>query len=112
MWSSFNTEAVGIEIAKALVLLKQHVDLKYIHLIGHSLGGQIIGSIGRAFQEKTTQTINKCTALDPALVCFNEGETLTTISRGDCDFVEVIHTNPGVLGTKEPSGDVDFYVNG
>lgn len=86
--------------------------LKDIHLIGHSLGGQIIGSAGRNFFEQTGSHINRCTALDPAYVCFNEGQTLTTISRGDCGFVEVIHTNGGVLGMKQPAGDVDFYPNG
>lgn len=33
--------------------------------------------------------------LDP---CFNPGETLTGLSRGDADFVVVIHSNSGGLG--------------
>lgn len=44
--------------------------------------------------------------------CFNEGERLSGIQRGDAHFVDIIHTNAGVLGIKESRGDVDFYPNG
>lgn len=44
--------------------------------------------------------------------CFNEGERLNGLQRGDARFVDIIHTNVGVLGIKEARGDVDFYPNG
>lgn len=44
--------------------------------------------------------------------CFNEGERLNGLQRGDARFVDIIHTNAGVLGIKESRGDVDFYPNG
>lgn len=44
--------------------------------------------------------------------CFNEGERLSGIQRGDARFIDIIHTNAGVLGIKESRGDVDFYPNG
>lgn len=44
--------------------------------------------------------------------CFNEGERLNGLQRGDAHFVDIIHTNAGILGIKESSGDVDFYPNG
>lgn len=44
--------------------------------------------------------------------CFNEGERLNGLQRGDAQFVDIIHTNVGILGIKEPRGDVDFYPNG
>lgn len=47
--------------------------------------------------------------LDP---CFNQGQKLSGLSRGDGQFVDVIHTNSGALGQRRPSGDVDFYPNG
>lgn len=37
---------------------------------------------------------------------------MSGLSRGDAVFVDVIHSNPGVLGKKDPVGDVDFYPNG
>ncbi|KAK8780591.1 hypothetical protein V5799_018066 [Amblyomma americanum] len=54
-------------------------------------------------------------ALDPAGPLF-EG-TNVTVSRGDADFVDVIHTNMGHLdgfqfGLAAPVGDVDFFPNG
>lgn len=44
--------------------------------------------------------------------CFNEGEKLNGLQRGDARFVDVIHTNVGVLGIKESIGDADFFPNG
>lgn len=60
----------------------------------------------------TSQLIPRITGLDPANPCFNEGEDLTGLSRGDADFIDVIHTNPGVLGKRDAVGDCDFYPNG
>lgn len=49
---------------------------------------------------------------DPANPCFNNGETLSGLFRGDAAYVDVIHTNPGCLGKKEAVGDSDFFCNG
>lgn len=83
-----------------------------VHLIGHSLGAQISGEAGRKYQEKTNKLLPRITALDPARPCFNEGEVLNGVGRGDADFVDVIHTNNGALGQRHPIGDADFYPNG
>lgn len=71
-----------------------------------------MGATGRYFNEMTSKLLPRITGLDPASPCFNEGENLTGLSRGDAVFVDVIHSNPGVLGKKDPVGDVDFYPNG
>lgn len=34
------------------------------------------------------------------------------ISSDDANYVEIIHTNAGVLGFSTPTGDYDFYPNG
>lgn len=34
------------------------------------------------------------------------------LARGDAEFVDVIHSNPGALGKRDPIGDVDFFPNG
>jgi hypothetical protein len=111
-WSAFNTNELGEGLATGLAELVNYVPLEKIHLIGHSLGAHIVGSAGRHFQEKTGKLLPRITGLDPANPCFNEGETLSGIYRGDAEFVDIIHTNSKVLGKRDPIGDVDFYPNG
>lgn len=111
-WSAFNTNSLGIELANGLQDLLKYIPVEKIHLIGHSLGAHIVGSAGRHFQVLTNQTIPRITGLDPANPCFNEGEALSGICRGDADFVDIIHSNAKVLGKRDPIGDVDFYPNG
>ena len=88
--------------------LDKHIDTEKVHLIGHSLGAQISGEAGRKFYEVTGRLLPRITALDPALPCFNEGELLNGVGRGDAVFVDVIHTNNGVLGQRHPVGDAYF----
>uniref|UniRef100_A0A182P6A8 NEDD8-activating enzyme E1 catalytic subunit n=1 Tax=Anopheles epiroticus TaxID=199890 RepID=A0A182P6A8_9DIPT len=103
-WSAFNTNDLGEGLADGLKGLIKYVPLEKIHLIGHSLGAHIVGAAGRYFQYKTNKTIPRITGLDPANPCFNEGESLSGIQRGDADFVDIIHTNAKVLGKRDPIG--------
>ncbi|XP_073830214.1 vitellogenin-1-like [Musca autumnalis] len=111
-WSAFNTEELGMHIAKGLEQLEKIVPVKNIHLIGHSLGAHIMGAAARYFYESTGKLIPRVTGLDPAKPCFNEGEALSGLMRGDAEFIDVIHSNSGVLGKRNPTGDVDFYPGG
>ncbi|KAH8387195.1 hypothetical protein KR093_005444, partial [Drosophila rubida] len=111
-WSAFNTDEIGLHLARGLVKLVGIVDESKIHLIGHSLGAHIVGAAGRYFQQLTGKSVARITGLDPAKPCFNEGESLSGLLRGDAKFVDVIHSNPGVLGKRDPVGDVDFYPSG
>uniref|UniRef100_A0A1I8N4M5 Lipase domain-containing protein n=1 Tax=Musca domestica TaxID=7370 RepID=A0A1I8N4M5_MUSDO len=111
-WSAFNTEEVGNILAESLKGLTESVPVENIHLVGHSLGAQIVGKAGRQFKDLTGQSLPRITGLDPANPCFNEGEELSGISRGDATFVDIIHSNPGVLGKPKSLGDVDFYPDG
>lgn len=111
-WSAFNTNDLGKGLADGLKGLIKYVPLEKIHLIGHSLGAHIVGAAGRYFQYSTNKTIPRITGLDPANPCFNEGESLSGIQRGDAEFVDIIHTNAKVLGKRDPIGDADFYPNG
>lgn len=36
--------------------------------------------------------------------CFNSGENLTGLARGDAEFVVAIHSNAGALGKRDPLG--------
>lgn len=90
----------------------EQIPAENIHLIGHSLGAHIVGYAGRYFTEYTGLNLTRITGLDPANPCFNEGQNLSGLQRGDAEFIDVIHTNPGVFGKENPVGDVDFYAEG
>lgn len=50
--------------------------------------------------------------LDPALPLFATTNRNRKLDASDAKFVDVIHSNAGVLGKIEPSGHLDFYLNG
>jgi len=51
--------------------------------------------------------------LDPAGPGFEPIPLITNhLEPSDALFVDVIHTNPGILGYVQPTGTVDFYPNG
>ena len=96
-----------------------------VHCIGHSLGGQTCGYVGRNVQrENNGIKINRITGLDPAEPYFGYG-TLPEVclDETDADFVDVIHTDvlhfkeaiislhPQGFGIWEPVGHVDFFPN-
>lgn len=64
-------------------------------LLGNSLGAHIVGSAGRNLNYMTDRLLPRITGLDPANPCFNQGENLTGLARGDAEFVDVIHSNAG-----------------
>lgn len=94
----------------------------------------VVGVAGRHFTNLTDKLIPRITGLDPARSvyiihlmnvsennlffffqispCFNEGERLNGLQRGDASFVDIIHSNAGILGVKESRGDIDFFPNG
>lgn len=91
--------------------LYESIPAENIYLVGFSLGAHIAGFAGRYFEQATGEKIQRITGLDPANPCFGS-KSLTGLQRGDAKFVDVIHTNPGVLGERDALGDVDFYVQG
>ncbi|XP_053949619.1 vitellogenin-1-like [Anastrepha ludens] len=111
-WSSENTDKIGEYLAIGIHRLESIIDIGKLHIMGHSLGAQIMGSAARHYRHFTGKTLPYVTGLDPAFACFNEGEELTVISASDADFVDIIHTDPGSFGQFASYGDVDFYVGG
>lgn len=83
-----------------------------MHLIGHSLGAQIVGSTARHYFNLTGKQIERITGLDPARPCFVGDAAYPRIGRGDAKYVDIIHSNPGDMGTEEVIGDADFYPGG
>lgn len=81
--------------------------------LGHSLGAHIVGSAGQYIRRKTGRMLPRITGLDPANPCFHSlVRTDEGLSTEAAEFVDVIHSNIGVLGKKSPTGHVDFYPNG
>ncbi|KAL7743484.1 hypothetical protein ACLKA6_018621 [Drosophila palustris] len=111
-WSALNTEAIGKYLAEALLKLNRRYVTRNVHLIGHSLGAQIAGAAGRHYQNRTGSILPRITGLDPANPCFYDGDKLPGLRKGDAKYVDLIISNPGVLGTSEEAGDANFFVGG
>lgn len=47
--------------------------------------------------------------IDP---CFNGPTEFRCLSKNDAVFVDVVHTNPGAMGKRDPIGHLDIYANG
>lgn len=50
--------------------------------------------------------------MDPAAPLFGDTPLEDRLDSLDAGFVQVIHTNGGLLGWSDPLGDADFYPNG
>ncbi|XP_075977136.1 lipase member I-like [Anticarsia gemmatalis] len=93
-------------------LVKNGQDPSKIYIVGHSLGSHIAGVAGKKVHELTGQLLGRITALDPAGPCFSNVSASGRLDRTDAEYVDVIHSNAGMLGIKEPVGHKDFYPNG
>ncbi|KAL5281059.1 hypothetical protein ACFFRR_004837 [Megaselia abdita] len=111
-WAALNTVKIGTDVGKRISALKNIIPSNSIHIVGHSLGAHIAGVAARTYTERTGEKIGRITGLDPAQPCFNKGGSLKGVAKGDAQYVDIIHTNPGVLGLMESIGDSDFYPNG
>ncbi|CAF3266545.1 unnamed protein product [Rotaria sp. Silwood2] len=131
-----NTRLVGKEIALLLKKMKTLKQLSYdkVHCIGlsiisfifniqlnnfsvarlgHSLGAHTCGYASNEINRQMA----RISGLDPAGPFF-EGKTAPVrLDQSDAKFIDVIHSNTEIalgvgLGSDDPSGHVDFYVNG
>lgn len=134
-----NTKQSGECLGKFLVQFKKNYgdgdnsNFRKIHLIGFSLGAHVVSYASNIVRHKTGVMFDRITGncclfmdgaqnisvlkinfegLDPALPFFTTIDHRSKLDRSDAKFVDVIHTNVGVFGKIEPSGHVDFYVNG
>ncbi|CAK1582963.1 unnamed protein product [Parnassius mnemosyne] len=104
---------IGEKLGELLsIITKGGQDANRIVLIGHSLGAHIAGVASKTFQDLTGRSIGHIIALDPAGPCFSNISPDNRLDRSDAAYVDVIHTNAGILGLKEPVGHKDFYPNG
>ncbi|KAI4504108.1 hypothetical protein M0802_000579 [Mischocyttarus mexicanus] len=109
IWACTRVKMVGQYVATMIDFLeKEGMDLSTTTLIGHSLGAHVAGLA--AYYAKNT--VNYVVGLDPALPGFTLANSGSRISQSDANYVEVIHTNGGLLGYLRPIGDADFFPNG
>ncbi|KAJ8703606.1 hypothetical protein PYW07_017530 [Mythimna separata] len=90
-------------------MVSRGLDLNTTHFVGHSLGAQAAGVAGSAL---TTGRVSRITGLDPALPLFSGLPLEQRLDTSDAHFVDVIHTDAGIFGYKEPIGHADFFPNG
>jgi len=97
-------------VARFIDFLNLHnlVSFDRLHVIGHSLGGQMAGLVGKAV---TSGLIGVILALDPAGPLFSLNDPSGRVAPTDGAYVEVIVTNGGVLGFMDPIGQVNIYPN-
>lgn len=82
------------------------------HLIGFSLGAHVASFASNIVRQRTGILFDRLTGLDPALPFFTTIHKDSKLDRTDARFVDVVHTNSGIFGKIEPSGHIDFYLNG
>ncbi|XP_070190067.1 pancreatic lipase-related protein 2-like isoform X2 [Littorina saxatilis] len=107
-----NARVVGAQIATLIKTLG--VGPANVHLIGHSLGAQVVGYAGEKFQKTK---IGRITGLDPAAPLFEKFHIRVKLDKTDAAFVDIMHTDAepllkGGLGTVKNIGHVDFWPNG
>src|SRR5205085_12463887 len=126
-----NTVVVGKETGLFLyeMVSRRLVDPKYVHLVGFSLGAQIMHTATQTFTKLikkytgvSSVKVGRITGLDPAARHF-QGHLGAFLNREGAEFVDVIHTSvvdfggnyvdslQGKLGMSDAVGHVDFYPN-
>lgn len=112
---------ICIILAEQLEKIRKQDQLNYksFYLVGHSLGGQCSGLIGRHLKKISNGefVIPRIYALDPARPGFESKmifhvNGFDTIAKTDAQYVQIIHTNSGVFGIEKNAGHADFYPNG
>ena len=83
------------------------------HLVGFSLGAQISGIVGRCVISLSNQKyiLPRITGLDPANIppFFN---IIQVLNAGDAIFVDTVHGETRIFGSKYSLGNASFWVNG
>ncbi|XP_017495031.1 PREDICTED: phospholipase A1-like [Rhagoletis zephyria] len=102
---------VGKKVASMVdYLVNEHgMSLNDTEVIGHSLGAQVAGYIGKYVGAGKVHAI---TGLDPALPLFSYNKPNKRLNEDDAYYVESIQTNGGKLGFLKPIGKGAFYPNG
>uniref|UniRef100_A0A8C5QT34 Triacylglycerol lipase n=1 Tax=Leptobrachium leishanense TaxID=445787 RepID=A0A8C5QT34_9ANUR len=116
--ASNNVRVVGAVVAYFITFLGERFGYSpsLVHVIGHSLGAQTAGEVG-----KRRPGIGRITALDPAEPYFQGTPPEVRVDPTDAAFVDVIHTDSSSVilhlgtngyGMSQLVGHLDFFPNG
>lgn len=101
-------------LSDALIeMFENGLDVAKFHLVGHSMGGQLSGTVGRTIYQKTNKKtkLKRITALDPAFPLFYYPAVNKPLNKNDAELVDVIHTDAWLYGAPVSTGTVDFWPN-
>lgn len=104
-----NVTTVATNIVEFIIRLvtATAVPLRKLHIVGHSLGAQVAGEVGKQFDRR----VGRITGLDPAGPLYQNVPREDRLDAGDANYVDVIHTNQGQFGYKGNAGHINFYPN-
>ncbi|KAK4886939.1 hypothetical protein RN001_003210 [Aquatica leii] len=103
---------IAKHVVDLLVVLRKQAEISssHIHIIGHSLGGQMCGLIGQKYFRRTKEKIDRLTGLDPAGPLYENKPIDKRIDSTDAVFVDIYHTNGGMFGYYGNCGTADIYI--
>ncbi|XP_071544128.1 pancreatic lipase-related protein 2-like [Panulirus ornatus] len=115
-----NVRLIGAVTGYLLHILAYYeVDMRKVHLVGHSLGAHLMSYAGDYIKTNRGEKVRRITGLDPAGPYFTNTSPEVRLDPSDAIFVDVIHTDIPTeswhltsLGHPDPIGHVDFYPNG
>ena len=84
--------------------------------VGFSIGAHVCGFAGQWLQQNKNLILPSCIGLDPSGPGFEGCSDDQKLSIGDCAVISILHgsysrTQGLIYGTREKSGNCDFYVN-
>eukprot|EP00091_Calanus_sinicus_P021194 TRINITY_DN6159_c0_g1_i4.p1 TRINITY_DN6159_c0_g1~~TRINITY_DN6159_c0_g1_i4.p1 ORF type:complete len:334 (-),score=111.40 TRINITY_DN6159_c0_g1_i4:39-1040(-) len=115
--AAIRTRAVGEHSANLVKILSDVGAFQNIHVVGHSLGLMWQDFMAKKVQAMGLGTFERVTGLDPAEPFFDIAGPDERIDKTDAKFVDIIHTNSGMLwngclSIKKSVGHVDIYPAG
>ncbi|KAK7794666.1 hypothetical protein R5R35_003784 [Gryllus longicercus] len=111
-YASAKTSALNVgkyiaQVVNNLISLKG-LNRNTLYIIGHSLGAHASGVAGYNLGANLASVVG----LDPAAPSFGSESLANRLDASDAKFVQVIHTNGGLLGWADALGNADFFPNG
>jgi hypothetical protein len=76
------------------------------------LGSHASGIAGYCIKTKTGKLVDRITGLDPAGPLYQFIKPERRLDAAHAKFVDVLHTDIGMLGSDQKLGTADFYANG
>lgn len=109
-----NIKQIGPKMAEVILdWFDEGLNPETFFIVGHSLGAQMSGIIGRSVYKKSRgeTKIERISALDPAFPTFYPSLGTSPVNKNDAKFVDVIHTDAWLYGIPVSTGHADFWPN-